>query len=86
MSPITVRNDVATFHFIPGNRTSSGQLQSINSLNWFRSHHYCHLDGNEMYTIFYSEKLKGRDNSEDLDVDGRIILKWALTIGNDGTN
>jgi hypothetical protein len=30
---------------------------------------------NEIYVIFYSENLKGRDNSGDLDVDGRIVLK-----------
>jgi hypothetical protein len=28
-----------------------------------------------MRTIFSLENLKGRDHSEDLDVDGRIILK-----------
>jgi hypothetical protein len=27
---------------------------------------------------FWFESLKGRDNSEDLVVDGRIILKWIL--------
>jgi hypothetical protein len=31
-----------------------------------------------MYTTFWSESLKGRDHSEDLSVDGRIILKWIL--------
>jgi hypothetical protein len=25
-----------------------------------------------------SEKLKGRDNSEDLAVDGKMILKWRV--------
>jgi hypothetical protein len=28
-------------------------------------------------TIFWSENLKGRDHSEDLDVDGRI-LEWVF--------
>jgi hypothetical protein len=27
---------------------------------------------------FWLESLKGRDHSEDLDVDGKIILKWIL--------
>jgi hypothetical protein len=31
----------------------------------------------EMYTEFWSETLKGRD-SEDLGVDGRIILEYTL--------
>jgi hypothetical protein len=31
-----------------------------------------------MYTKFWMESLKGRDHSEDLSVDGRIILKWVL--------
>jgi len=31
-----------------------------------------------MYTKFGSEILKGRDNSEKLCVDGRIILEWIL--------
>jgi hypothetical protein len=29
-----------------------------------------------MHTKFWSEILKGRDDSEDLDVDGKIILEW----------
>jgi hypothetical protein len=32
----------------------------------------------EMHTKFSSESLKGRDHSEDLDVDGEIILEWIL--------
>jgi hypothetical protein len=31
-----------------------------------------------MYTKFWSEKLKGRDHSEELGVNGRIILEWIL--------
>jgi hypothetical protein len=31
-----------------------------------------------MSTKFWSVILKGRDNSEDLGVDGRIILDWIL--------
>jgi hypothetical protein len=34
----------------------------------------------EMRTEFWLESLKGRDHSEDLDVNGRIILKWILGI------
>jgi hypothetical protein len=32
----------------------------------------------EMYTKFLSENLKGRDRSEDLGVDEKIILEWIL--------
>jgi len=31
-----------------------------------------------MHTKFLSENLKGRDHSEDLGVDRRIILDWIL--------
>jgi hypothetical protein len=31
-----------------------------------------------MHTKFWSENLKGRDHSEDLGVDERIILEWIL--------
>jgi len=28
-------------------------------------------------TIFWFENVKGRDNPEDLSVDGKIILEWV---------
>jgi hypothetical protein len=31
-----------------------------------------------MHTKFLSEKLKGRHHLEDLEIDGKIILKWIL--------
>jgi hypothetical protein len=31
-----------------------------------------------MYAEFLSENRKGRDHSEDLGVDGKIILEWIL--------
>jgi len=31
-----------------------------------------------MYTVFWLENLKGEDNSENLGVDGSIILEWVL--------
>jgi len=40
----------------------------------------CSLHGRDQKCIrnFWSENLKGRDHSEDLGVDGRITLEWAL--------
>jgi hypothetical protein len=31
-----------------------------------------------VYTKFWLEELEGRDHSEDLGVDGRMILDWIL--------
>jgi hypothetical protein len=31
-----------------------------------------------MYTIYWSENLKGRDHLEDLGIDEKIILEWIL--------
>jgi len=40
-----------------------------------------------MHTIFRFEDLKGRDHSEDVGVDGRIILDWILSeIGWEGVD
>jgi len=30
------------------------------------------------HTVFWMEDLKGRDHSEDIGLDGKIILKWIL--------
>jgi hypothetical protein len=38
--------------------------------------HVVHMDEMKMHIEFLSEILKGRDHSEGLDVDGKIILKW----------
>jgi hypothetical protein len=32
----------------------------------------------EMHTVFWFKNLKGRDHSEDLGTDKRIILEWIL--------
>jgi hypothetical protein len=33
-----------------------------------------------MHITFWSENLKGKDNSEELDVEGTIMLEWILGI------
>jgi hypothetical protein len=33
-----------------------------------------------MRIVFWLESLKGRDHSEDLDVDGMMLLEWILGI------
>jgi hypothetical protein len=39
-----------------------------------------------MHTTFWSENLKGIDHSEDLGVDGKIILEWVLGNREGGIN
>jgi len=34
-----------------------------------------------MHTLFWSGNLKGRDHSEDLGIDGKIMLEWILEKG-----
>jgi hypothetical protein len=39
----------------------------------------CRTHGrDEKFVVFWLENLKGRDHSEDMDIDGRIILGWVL--------
>jgi hypothetical protein len=35
-------------------------------------------EGCEMHRIFWLENLKGRNHSEDLGIDRKIILEWIL--------
>jgi len=39
-----------------------------------------------MRAQFWPQVVKGRDQLEDLDVEGRIILEWILEIGCDGVD
>jgi hypothetical protein len=32
----------------------------------------------EMHTKFRSENVNGRDHTEDLGVDGKVIIEWIL--------
>jgi hypothetical protein len=36
--------------------------------------------GDFTFLIFSLENMKGRDHSEDLGIDGKIILEWVLGI------
>jgi hypothetical protein len=45
-------------------------------MRWVR--YAARMEAIKMHTEFWSENLKGRDQSEDLDVDGRITLQWIL--------
>jgi hypothetical protein len=40
--------------------------------------HVARMGVMEMHTQFWSENVKKRDHSEDLGVDGNIILEWFL--------
>jgi hypothetical protein len=47
----------------------------LRKLRW--AGHGAQHDRDEI-TKFWSKNLKGREHSEDLDVDGRTRLKWML--------
>jgi len=39
----------------------------------------CNTHGrDEKCTVFWSERLEGRDHLEDVGVDGRLMLEWIL--------
>jgi hypothetical protein len=38
----------------------------------------CRMDWKEMHTVFWLENLKRRDHSEELGIDGRIILERII--------
>jgi hypothetical protein len=40
--------------------------------------HVVRMGEMRMRTKFLTENLKVRDHSEDLDIDGKIILQWIL--------
>jgi len=39
---------------------------------------YSTHEGREMLAKFWSRNLKGRNHSEDVGIDGRVILEWIL--------
>jgi len=48
----------------------------LRRMKWAR--HVACMGKLEMHTIFWLENLRGRDHSEHLSADGRIILEWIL--------
>jgi hypothetical protein len=40
--------------------------------------HVARMGEMRVHEIFWSKKVNGSDNSEDLGVDGKIILAWIL--------
>jgi len=56
----------------------------VTDLKWKQNKHsnnittYAPCTDEKIYTKFLWENQKERDQSEDLDVDGRIILDWIL--------
>jgi hypothetical protein len=46
--------------------------------------HKAHIGEVKMHTKYWSENLMGRDLMRDVDVDGRIILKFILKQGVQG--
>jgi hypothetical protein len=53
-------------------------VKVITSRNMRQTGHVERREISETFTKFWLENLKGRDHSEDLDVDGMIILEWIL--------
>jgi len=43
-------------------------------MDWACSMH----ERDHMHTLFWMDNMKGRDHSENLDVDGKIILEWII--------
>jgi hypothetical protein len=58
--------------------TSSNFIRVIKSKRMRWEGHVAHMGEIRIYTKFWLEILKGRDNLEELGTDVRIILKWIL--------
>jgi hypothetical protein len=53
-------------------------IRMIKSRRMRRAGHVVHMGKMRIHTKFWLENLKGRDHSEDLDIDVRIISTWIL--------
>jgi hypothetical protein len=53
--------------------TSLNIIRGIKSRRIRRARHVPHVGGREMHTKFWLENLKGRDYSEDIGIDRRIL-------------
>ena len=60
------------------NRYSSPHILVMKSRKMRWVGHLAHIGRGEVHTGFWCGNLKERDHLKDLDLDGRIILKWIF--------
>jgi hypothetical protein len=58
--------------------TSPNIIKEVKSKKMTGAGHLACMGQMRMHTKFWLEGLKGRDHSEDLGIDGKIILEWIL--------
>jgi hypothetical protein len=56
--------------------TSTLRVIKSRWMRWAR--HVAHSRDMRIYVIYWSENLKGREHSEDLGIDEKVILRWIF--------